>query len=125
MGAAKRMQREGLQRRALALCCAVLALGGASARRSLHQSDESGETGDAATSSELTIKPPPPPFRPPVPGFPAHAEIAGTTLNVRMLNNYPDAICNDGAWGMWDGRKRRSRAQATLLVFVRLCPLTA
>ena len=42
-----RRQRHGA---GVALLCAVLALGpwGADARRKLHQSDESGETGDAA-----------------------------------------------------------------------------
>ena len=93
-----RRQRHGA---GVALLCAVLALGpwGADARRKLHQSDESGETGDAVTSSEMTAKHPPPPARPPAPGYPPHEEIPGTTLVVKMLDAYPEAVCNDGTSG--------------------------
>ena len=93
-----RRQRQGA---GVALLCVVLALGpwGADARRKLHQSDESGETGDAATSSELTVKSPPPPAKPPAPGYPAHVDIPGTTLVVKMLDAYPQAVCNDGSPG--------------------------
>jgi hypothetical protein len=107
-GAAYAKRRDGLRRqqqsaRGLALLCAVLALGpwGADARRKLHQSDESGETGDAATSSEMSLKPSPPPSHPPTPPiqYPPHAEIPGTTLVVKMLDAYPEAVCNDGSPG--------------------------
>ena len=95
--------RRGRQSAGLALLCALLALGpwAADARRKLHQSDESGETGDAATSSEMALKPSPPPSHPPTPPilYPPHVEVPGTTLVVKMLDAYPEAVCNDGTSG--------------------------
>ena len=88
-------------RAALGLCL-LLALRGVDARRKLRQSDESGETGDAApgVSSELTAGYPPP-ARPPVPPimYPPHVEVSGTSLVVKMLYDYPEAVCNDGTPG--------------------------
>ena len=88
-----------------ALLCVVLALAGADARRKLRQSDESGETGDAAGSSELPAASPPPgpayhlPPAPPFEGYPPHVEAQGTNLVVKMLDAYPEAVCNDGTPG--------------------------
>ena len=98
-----RRDRSLRQSAGLALLCALLALGpwAADARRKLRQSDESGETGDAATSSEMALKPSPPPTHPPTPPiqYPPHVEVPGTTLVVKMLDAYPQAVCNDGSSG--------------------------
>lgn len=98
----------GMRRRSLALCCVVLALGGADARRAggrgLRQSDESGETEsnpaqttDAASASPAASSPPVINYA--AINYPPHLVIPGTTLNVRMLDNYPEAVCNDGSPG--------------------------
>jgi hypothetical protein len=48
------------------------------------------------------LPPAPPAFAyPPTPpiGYPPHIEVAGTNLVVKMLDAYPEAVCNDGTPG--------------------------
>jgi hypothetical protein len=83
------------------LCVCTLARS-VDARRSLHQSDETGETGDGADdANDGAIM---------APGvvhtvmqhpsdYPAQVTIPGTTLLLRTLKNYPQAVCNDGSPG--------------------------
>jgi hypothetical protein len=84
-----------------AFVCAAALAGGADARRSLRQSDETGETGDGADDADGGVM---------SPGvvhtveqhpseYPAQVVVPGTTLKLRSLHDYPQAVCNDGSPG--------------------------
>jgi Pectinacetylesterase len=91
--------------RAVLLLATVLALSplGADASRQRHhrhvlQSDESGETGDVGPGASTSAGQGPPPF-PQTPPYPTMAPVSATELKLRMLKDYPQALCNDGTHG--------------------------